>query len=75
MTGKQPFCLLISPPGEFGSQTQSKGDNVKKALEAHEIYPPLGLAYIAAMLRENDIGGKMGDIGRYDVKRIDQFPG
>lgn len=65
-----PYCLLTSPPGEFGTQNQNKGDNVKKALEAHEIYPPLGLAYIAAMLLENDIGVKiidarsMGDVWR-----------
>ena len=57
---EQPYCLLISPPDEF-AQTQKKGDDIKEALEAHEIYPPLGLAYIAGMLRENDIGVKIID--------------
>ena len=61
MMEEHPYCLMISPPGEFVIQKPNKGDNVKKALEAHEIYPPLGLAYIAAVLRENDIGVKIID--------------
>lgn len=58
---EEPYCLLISPPSEFVTQNPNKGDNVKNALKAHEIYPPLGLAYIAAVLRENDIMVKIID--------------
>jgi len=48
-----PKCLLIDPPDQ--TPDMLKGQEVPTATEMHEVYPPLGLAYIAAALKQNGI--------------------
>lgn len=44
---------MIDPPAATANIYQNC--NVKRALEHHAVYPPIGLAYIAAVLRESGI--------------------
>ena len=46
-------CVLIDPPDEFPNIFQKQ--ETFKATEMHEVYPPLGLLYIAAVLKQNNI--------------------
>jgi len=52
-----PKCLLIDPPDQ--TPDMLKGQEVPTATEMHEVYPPLGLAYIAAALIQNGIVVRM----------------
>ncbi|MFQ6075853.1 MAG: B12-binding domain-containing radical SAM protein [Candidatus Bathyarchaeia archaeon] len=52
-------CVLIDPPDATPRSPQS--EHADQTTEMHEIYPPLGLAYIAAFLRENGIHVKIID--------------
>ena len=55
MTGKDQGvkCVLVDPPDQISDMAKSQGGS--KATEMHEVYPPLGLAYIAGTLMENGI--------------------
>lgn len=46
-------CVLVDPPDQISDMTTSR--QAPRATEMHEVYPPLGLAYIAATLIENGI--------------------
>jgi len=48
-----PKCLLIDPPDR--APDTSRGQEAPRATEMHEVYPPLGLAYIAATLIRNGV--------------------
>ena len=50
---RQIKCVLIDPPDETPDFYQKQ--DTHKATEMHEVYPPLGLLYIAAVLEQNDI--------------------
>ena len=50
---KPPKCLLIDPPDQTPDMLKSQ--EAPRATEMHEVYPPLGLAYIAAALIRNGI--------------------
>lgn len=49
----QVKCVLVDPPDQISDMARSQGGS--KATEMHEVYPPLGLAYIAGTLMENGI--------------------
>lgn len=51
--GQPPKCLLIDPPDH--TPDIFKGKKAPTATEMHEVYPPLGLAYIAATLLRNGV--------------------
>ncbi len=55
MTGKDQGvkCVLVDPPDRVSDMAKSHG--ATNATKMHEVYPPLGLAYIAATLLENSI--------------------
>ncbi|MBU1291601.1 MAG: radical SAM protein [bacterium] len=46
-------CVLIDPPDESPNFFQKQ--NTPKVTEMHEVYPSLGLLYIAAVLKQNNI--------------------
>ncbi|MCK4389578.1 MAG: cobalamin-dependent protein [Desulfobacterales bacterium] len=46
-------CILIDPPDQISEM--GKSQQAPKATEMHEVYPPLGLAYIAGTLMDNGI--------------------
>ena len=46
-------CVLIDPPDEALDSCEVQ--SASQATEMHEVYPPLGLLYIAAILKQNDI--------------------
>ncbi len=46
-------CVLVDPPDQISGVARSQ--EAPRATEMHEVYPPLGLAYIAATLIENGI--------------------
>ena len=46
-------CVLVDPPDRISDMTTNR--QAPRATEMHEVYPPLGLAYIAATLLENGI--------------------
>ncbi len=46
-------CVLVDPPDQISDMAKSR--ETPRATEMHEVYPPLGLAYIAATLLENGI--------------------
>ena len=46
-------CVLIDPPDETLDSCEVQ--SASQATEMHEVYPPLGLLYIAAILKQNDI--------------------
>ncbi|MDI6889660.1 MAG: radical SAM protein [Thermodesulfovibrionales bacterium] len=46
-------CILIDPPDETPHSYQNKG--ASQSTQMHEVYPPLGLLYIAAVLKQNGI--------------------
>ena len=48
---KRIKCVLVDPPDEIPGLEQS----ARQVTEMHEVYPPLGLLYIAAVLEENGI--------------------
>ncbi len=50
---QQVKCVLIDPPDQISDMANSQ--DTSKATEMHEVYPPLGLAYIAGTLIENGI--------------------
>ncbi|MDI6851960.1 MAG: radical SAM protein [bacterium] len=50
---RQVKCVLIDPPDEIPGLRQ--GEGAHQDTEMHEVYPPLGLAYIAATLKQNGI--------------------
>jgi len=54
---KRIKCILIDPPDKIPFSNQKEG--VSKSTEMHEVYPPLGLLYIAAVLKENGIGVRL----------------
>ena len=56
-------CILIDPPRRIVNIAEGRG--VKEASEQVATYPPIGLAYIAAVLRENGI-----DVGIVDAKSL-----
>ncbi len=41
-------CVLVDPPDRISDMTKSQ--QAPRATEMHEVYPTLGLAYIAATL-------------------------
>lgn len=41
-------CVLVDPPDQISDMTKSR--QAPRATEMHEVYPTLGLAYIAATL-------------------------
>ncbi|MBU1199929.1 B12-binding domain-containing radical SAM protein, partial [Patescibacteria group bacterium] len=50
---KKTKCVLIDPPDEVPDSCQRQ--DAHQTTEIHEVYPPLGLLYIAAVLKQNDI--------------------
>lgn len=50
---QQPKCILIDPPDH--NPDLSKNQEAPAATEMHEVYPPLGLAYIAATLMRKGV--------------------
>lgn len=50
---QQIKCVLIDPPDETPDFYQKQ--DTHQSTEMHEVYPPLGLLYIAAVLEQNDI--------------------
>jgi len=46
-------CVLIDPPDESPNFYQNQ--EAPQVTEMHEVYPPLGLLYIAAFLKQNNI--------------------
>jgi len=46
-------CILIDPPDETPDPSREKGAH--QATEMHEVYPPLGLLYVAAALEKGGI--------------------
>ncbi|GAF68507.1 unnamed protein product, partial [marine sediment metagenome] len=50
---KQIKCVLIDPPDKVPGSYQSQ--SAIPATEMHEVYPPLGLLHIAAVLKQNGI--------------------
>ena len=51
--GRKIKCVLIDPPDQAPNSYQSR--DASRATEMHEVYPPLGLLYIAEVLRQNNI--------------------
>ena len=56
-------CILIDPPHRVVNLSKKRG--FKEAVEQSAIYPPIGLAYIAAVLLENGI-----DVEIIDAKSL-----
>jgi len=50
---QQIRCVLIDPPGVIPHSYQK--ENATQSTQMHEVYPPLGLLYIAAVLEQNGI--------------------
>ena len=50
---QQIRCVLIDPPDEVPHSYQK--ENATQSTQMHEVYPPLGLLYIAAVLEQNGI--------------------
>ncbi|MBU4311482.1 MAG: B12-binding domain-containing radical SAM protein [Candidatus Omnitrophica bacterium] len=50
---KKIKCVLIDPPDKTPRSNQKEG--ASQTTQMHEVYPPLGLLYIAAVLKENRI--------------------
>ncbi|MCG2710022.1 MAG: TRC40/GET3/ArsA family transport-energizing ATPase [Thermodesulfovibrionales bacterium] len=46
-------CVLIDPPDEIPDSCQRQ--DAHQTTEMHEVYPPLGLLYIAAELKQNGV--------------------
>jgi len=44
-------CILIDPPDEIAINHEGMG----RSTQMHEVYPPLGLLYVAAVLKQNGI--------------------
>ncbi len=51
--------VLIDTPDMIPEPDKDK--HLQQATEMHEVYPPLGLAYIAAVLRENGVDVRIID--------------
>ena len=58
-------CVLIDPPDKVPGP--DKGKHLQQATEMHEVYPPLGLAYIAAVLRQNGADARIIDARSTDL--------
>jgi radical SAM superfamily enzyme YgiQ (UPF0313 family) len=54
-------CILIDPPRTESTYEQAWNEDSRRRLEIQDIYAPIGLAYIAAVLRDNDVGVKIVD--------------
>jgi len=52
---KKIKCVLIDPPDGIPGSHQKEGEGVSQSTQMHEVYPPLGLLYIAAVLQQNNI--------------------
>ena len=50
---QQVKCVLVDPPDQISDMAKSR--QAPRVTEMHEVYRPLGLAYIAATLLENSI--------------------
>jgi len=50
---QQIKCILVDPPDEAPDPYQKEG--ASQSTQMHEVYPPLGLLYIAAALQQNGI--------------------
>jgi len=51
--GRKIKCVLIDPPDEIPHSYQE--ESASQSTQMHEVYPPLGLLYIAAVLQQNGI--------------------
>lgn len=57
--GRNTKCILVNPP--TGVVNISAEEGIREAVEQAGSYPPIGLAYIAAVLRENGVEVKIVD--------------
>ncbi len=51
--GRKIKCVLIDPPDEILHSYRE--ESASQSTQMHEVYPPLGLLYIAAVLQQNGI--------------------
>lgn len=64
-------CILVDPPIIAVNISKKKG--IKEATEELAIYPPIGLAYIAAVLRENGVDVKILDAKSLNISHKEVF--
>ena len=62
-------CVLIDPPRRLVNISDKGG--IKESGEQEAIYPPMGLAYIAAVLRENGVEVKIIDAKSLNMSHED----
>ena len=61
-------CILVDPPRRAVNVIESEA--IRRAAEEHSAYPPVGLAYIAAVLQQNGIEVKIVDAKSLNIPPV-----
>lgn len=64
-------CVLIDPPRTETIYDWAWNEDSRRRLEMQDIYAPMGLAYIAAVLKKNDISVKIFDAKSLGISHND----